>query len=112
MKSIINDAIHLEMIKFDSVKDIIESVEEIKVFNTKEFNSSTKYTIEFVNGDKISELNYIDGDSDNRLVTFENSYIEITVDIDDVVNIVDEYGMIIILIESLNTTLQKHLKIV
>lgn len=92
MKSIINDAIHLEMIKFDSVKDIIESVEEIKVFNTKEFNSSTKYTIEFVNGDKISELNYIDGDSDNRLVTFENSYIEITVDIDDVVNIVDEYG--------------------
>ena len=38
---------------------------------------------EFVNGDKISELNYIDGDSDNGLATFENDYIEITVDVND-----------------------------
>lgn len=92
MEVIVNSVMPLKMVRFDSVKDIIESTEEIRVFNTVAFNSTTKYTIEFVNGDKISELNYIDGDSDNGLAAFENDYIEITVDVNDVVNIIDEYG--------------------
>ena len=53
MEVIVNSVMPLKMVRFDSVKDIIESTEEIRVFNTVAFNSTTKYTIEFVNGDKM-----------------------------------------------------------
>ena len=112
MEVIVNSAMPLKMVKFDSVKDIIESVEEIRVFNTNNFDSTTKYTIEFVNGDKISELDYMDGDNDNGLATFEKDYIEITVDVNDVVNIIDEYGDNNYIDKKSEYKLTKHLKIV
>ena len=49
----------LELIEFNNKNTIIESVEVITAFDTSVMNSEDIFTIEFKNGDKLSNLHFL-----------------------------------------------------
>jgi hypothetical protein len=81
----------LELIEFGDRDAIIESVETITAFDTSVLNSDDKYTINFTNGDRLSNLHFLGGDDEEARFENESMNLEITVFSQDVESITDNY---------------------
>lgn len=82
----------LELIEFNNKDTIIESVETITAFDTSMLNSADKYTINFTNGDRLSNLHFLGGDDEEARFENESTNLEITVVSNDVESITNKYG--------------------
>jgi len=82
----------LKLIKFDSKDTIIESIETITAFDTSVMNSEDIFTIEFKNGDRLSNLHFLGGDDEEARFENESMNLEVTVSSQDVESVTNKYG--------------------
>lgn len=82
----------LELIEFGDKDTIIESVETITAFDTSVMNSEDKFTIEFTNGDRLSNLHFLGGDDEEARFENESMNLEVIVFSQDVESITNKYG--------------------
>ena len=81
----------LKLIEFGDKDTIIESVEIITAFDTSVMNSEDVFTIEFTNGDRLSNLHFLGGDDEEARFENESMNLEVTVFSQDVESITDNY---------------------
>ena len=82
----------LELIEFGNKDTIIESVDVITAFDTSIMSSEDTFTIEFTNGDRLSNLHFLGGDDEEARFENESMNLEVTVFSKDIESITDIYN--------------------